>query len=107
MFGTILKKIVFPIVSAGIMLLLFLPVCKTEGNVDYFLLWILVGIPYGVHRMCVWLIPKNYGISGGIGVLAFDFIIGGMIGGIILIFKLIKAIATLVHIIVNESYNEI
>lgn len=70
---------------------------KTEG-VDWFLYWILVGCPFGIRRMCLWLIPKNFGISGSIGVLALNCIVGGLIGGIVLIFKIISIVVAVIRI---------
>ena len=35
-----------------------------DGVCDYFLMWICVGLPFGIRRMCLWLVPSSYGISG-------------------------------------------
>ena len=51
--------------------------------------------------MCIWLIPWNYGISGGIGVLALNLIAGGLIGGVVLIFKMATIIYELIAIITD------
>ena len=40
--------------------------------------------------MCIWLIPGDFGISGSIGVLALNCIIGGLIGGVVLTVKVIR-----------------
>lgn len=65
-------------------------VCKSKEGFDYLLYWILCGFPFGIGKMCLILIPRNFGIAGGIGVLALNGIIGGIIGGFVLIFKVIK-----------------
>ena len=49
----------------------------------------------------VWLIPRNFGIAGSIGVLALDAIIGGMIGVIVLIMKIIAIIREVINIIME------
>ena len=57
---------------------------KADGF-DYFLYWILVGCPYGIRKMCLFLVPKNFGIAGSMGILALNCIVGGLIGGIIVV----------------------
>ena len=52
-----------------------------DGVCDYFLMWICVGLPFGIRRMCLWLGPSGYGISGSVGIFALNLIIGGLIGG--------------------------
>ena len=35
------------------------------------------------------LIPKNFGIAGSIGILALNCIVGGLIGGVIVIARMV------------------
>lgn len=95
----IIKKVILPVVLVGLLLLMFYPVCSADGTTDYFMLWILVGFPFGVRRMCLWLIPKNYGLSGSIGIFAFNCIIGGLIGGVVVIYRLCMAVVTIIRCI--------
>ena len=86
----VLFKIIVPIALITVWMLTCYQVCnKTEGF-DWFLYWIIVGCPFGIRRMCFWLIPKNFGISGSIGILALNCILGGLSGGIVLIVKIIS-----------------
>ena len=72
----------------------FLPICREpDGSLNTFLLAILIGIPFGIRHMVIILPPESYGISGGIGVIALDFIIGGIIGFFALCVLFIKRIA--------------
>jgi hypothetical protein len=59
------------------------------------------GFPFGIQKMLVLLIPRNLGIAGSIGVLALDAIIGGMIGVIVLIMKIIAIIREVINIIME------
>jgi len=34
----------------------------------------------------------NYGIAGSVGIIAFNFIIGGLIGGFVAVFRLMQAV---------------
>ena len=53
---------------------------------------------------CDILIPKNFGISGSIGVLALNCIIGGLIGGVVLIFKIIGIAGELISIVTGHFW---
>ena len=62
---------------------------------------IMGGFPFGIQKMLVLLIPRNFGIAGSIGVLALDAIIGGMIGVIVLAIKIIAIIREVINIIME------
>lgn len=91
----VLSKVMLPLALIGVWVLTCYPVCNKPEGFDLFLFWIMVGFPFGIRRMCMFLIPVNYGISGGIGVLALNAIVGGLIGGIVVIFKLIGVVVEL------------
>lgn len=86
--GEFLRKIIVPVGTAMFLTALFYPLCVENGVCDYLKLWILIGIPFGVHRMFVWVIPKGFDIGGTVGVLVMNL----LIGGIILIWRLALAI---------------
>ena len=48
-------------------------------------------MPFGIGKMFT-LIPIGFGISGTVGVVALNFVLGCLIGGVILIWKLAVAI---------------
>ena len=52
--------------------------------------WILAGLPFGTHWMFLKLAPKGYGLSGTIGAFALKLIIGGLIGGAILLMRIVR-----------------
>lgn len=88
-----LQKVVLPVVLAVFLFFLFRPVCTEEnGTINYVLLWILCGIPFGIRRMFLWLVPRNYDIAGTVGIWAVNFIVGGLIGGVLLIWRLACAV---------------
>lgn len=87
-----LGEVIFPLALIGLLLLLFKPLYIREGVINYLYMWILVGIPFGMRKMCMWLIPWNYGISGTVGIVALNFIIGGLIGGGVVMVRIIQAI---------------
>ena len=85
-------KTILPLTLIWLLYAMFLPVCSKNGEVDYFLLWILVGCPFGIKKMWAWLVPSGFDLSGTVGVLALNFILGGLIGGFVVIVRIIQAI---------------
>ena len=86
---SIITNTILPLIAIGLWLAVCIPiVCRPEG-INYFLLWIIAGFPFGIKFMCLKLIPKSYGISGAIGIFALNLVIGSLIGGAVLMMKII------------------
>lgn len=85
------KRAVIPAVSALFLAALFRPLCMESGECDYLNLWWFMGIPFGIHRMFVWVIPKGHDIGSSLGILAVNVLVGGIIGGIVLVWRLLVA----------------
>ena len=94
-----LFKIIIPVCVLVLWMITCYPVCNKADGFDYFLYWILVGCPYGIRKMCMFLVPKNFGIAGSIGILALDCIIGGLIGGMIVIIRIINTVMEIIKLI--------
>ena len=83
-------KTIIPILFAIFLYSMFINICTdSAGTVDYVKLFILCGIPFGITRLAVFPI---FGVNGLLATLIFSFIIGGAIGGIILIWRLLVAL---------------
>lgn len=80
-----LKEVLLPLAVALFLAFLFKPVYMQDGTCDYFLMWLLVGCPFGIRRMSLWLVPRGYSLSGTVGIVALNLIVGGLIGGLALI----------------------
>lgn len=89
--GKFLKNVIVPVGIAALLAALFYPLCVENSVCDYLKLWILTGIPFGIHRMFVWVVPKGFDIGGAVGVLAMNLLVGGVVGGVILIWRLALA----------------
>ena len=85
------SKVILPVCLAGFLFAMFKPVFTNDGITDYFKVWLVCGIPFGIWRLRVWLIPRGYDIGGTVGVWALNIIIGGLIGGVIIIWRLLVA----------------
>lgn len=84
-------KSVLPIAMAMLLVCIFRSACMKDGVLDYVWLWILCGLPFGLHQMCLWVIPGGGSFGGSIATLAFNFIIAGVIGGFVLVWRLLVA----------------
>ena len=100
--SVVIFKVILPILAVSFMVLFCYPVCNKPDGFDFFLFWILVGFPFGIRRMWVWLMPRNYGIAGSLGVIALDCIVGGITGGFMAIIAVLKAVATTVQVITGR-----
>ena len=88
---TFLKKSVLPVVVALFLYSIFSRIFVNNGTMDLFLIWLACGVPFGIGKMFT-LIPIGYGISGTVGVVALSCVLGGLIGGVILIYRLAVAV---------------
>ena len=94
--GIFLRKVILPLALAALLLLLFRPVYRANDTINYLLLWICVGIPFGIHRMFLWLVPHKFDLAGTVGVFALNVIVGGLIGGFALIWQVASGIVATV-----------
>ena len=103
MYGGGMKKglfrIIIPMMILAVWMIMCYPVCAKADGFDYFLYWIMVGCPYGIRKMSMFLVPKNFGIAGSIGILALDCIIGGLIGGMIVMIRIINTVMEIIKLI--------
>ena len=86
-----LKKTIVPVAVALLLYSIFSRIFVENGMVDFFLVWIACGVPFGIGKMFT-LIPIGFGISGTVGVVALNVVLGGLIVGIILIYRLAVAV---------------
>ena len=86
------RKSILPVTTALLLVCIFKPACVRDGTIDYVWLWILCGLPFGIHRMRLWIMPDGHSFGGGIAIFALSFILGGVIGGFVLVWRLIVAV---------------
>ena len=98
-----LTKAVLPVGTILLLAVIFRPFCMVQGKLDWRLLILLMGIPVGVHKMCLWLVPSGMGISGTVGMVAFNLLIGGVIGSMVMVWHLLVAAFTLARGIVSGA----
>lgn len=84
-------KSILPAAAAMLLICFFKSACTKDGILDYVWLWILCGLPFSLHQMFLWIIPVGRSFGGGIATFVFNFIIGGVIGGFLLVWHLLVA----------------
>lgn len=89
-------KGILPIITFLLLLYIFKTVYIVNGTIDWFRVWMIVGIPFGMGRMCVWILPRGYDLGATVGIMAFGIIISGIIGGFIAIYTVIEALLCLI-----------
>ena len=81
------SSVVWPLLVAAVFALLFRSLYEQNGVVDLPLAWILIGIPFGIRQVGLWLLPKHRDMSGTLGVFALSLLLGGAIGGFVLVYR--------------------
>ena len=102
----VLFRIIIPILILAAWMIMCYPVCARADGFDYFLYWIMVGCPYGMRKMSMFLVPKNFGIAGSMGILALNCIVGGLIGGIIVFVRIIVIFTEIIKVIAGHFWTQ-
>lgn len=90
-----LRKSILPIALVTLLLWIGKGVYLQDEGINLFALWMLLGIPMGIPYLFV-VIPTRWDLSGTVGIVFFSIVIGGLLGGVIALFLLIRAIIILV-----------
>ncbi|PZD97233.1 hypothetical protein DNH61_03600 [Paenibacillus sambharensis] len=111
-FKTIIIKSLLPILG---FLLLTVIAISLLGDMEktspdyYILLWTIIGVPFGIIRMKTFFILRNGGIGETAALFVFNFMIAGIIGGFIALYKCAIAFFYLlkgIYDLVNYSNNK-
>lgn len=85
------KNTVLTVVIAAVLFGIFRTLFNGNDFGDYLMIWICCGVPFGIRRMFVWLVPHGHDLGATMGILALNVIVGGLIGGCILFWRLLVA----------------
>lgn len=97
----VLMKAVFPITLLVVWSWLAYNFCISIEQEEWWKIWMVIGIPYGVRRMFIWILPKNFDIGGTVGVWVLNIIIGCLIGELVVVWYIFRAVYILVKYFVN------
>ena len=99
----LMTKIILPTIFIFLWLAVCYPICNRPEGFNYFMFWIIAGLPFGIRFMCLKLIPKGYGLTGAIGVFALNAIIGGFIGGAMLMAAIVKVFINIMKMVSGKT----
>lgn len=87
-----IKKVIVPALVIVVLFAVLRPLCIQDGKCNYLLLLLLMGIPFGIGKMCVWMVPRGFDLGGTLVVWTMNFLIGGLIGSVVLLAMVGQAI---------------
>ena len=102
MIEDVIKKSILPL---GFMLFWFWMVStimKVSGQTDWFWWIFIAGLPFGIHKMRLILIPRGMYTTATLGMAALSVIIGALIGSIIIPVYVIRAIYVFIRYIIGR-----
>lgn len=95
MMSTLIKKSFIPIAAFLLLAYLGQYIYMVDGQFDWFRACLVFGIPFGITHM-LFVIPIGGSVSGSVGLIVVNIILGAVFGCFIAAGVLIRAVATLV-----------
>ena len=91
----IITKLIIPGAIAMIICLIVHPMCMNGEILDWRKLLLFVGIPFGIQKMFLLVVPRNVGTGEMLGLVVLKLMVAGIllkngISGIIWIIKRLK-----------------
>ena len=92
------SKTILPIALAAFLLYMaYLPLKSGAVGFDlYMKMFFFAGIPFGLKKMCSFIVPFGHGVSATVAIFALNFIVGGVIGAFVLVWRIIYALFNLI-----------
>lgn len=98
----VIKKTFLPLSFMVFWFWMIETIMKVSGQTDWFWWIFLAGLPFGIHKMRLILIPKGMDTTATLGMAALSVIIGALIGSIMIPVYVIRAIYVLIRYIVQK-----
>lgn len=98
---TALIQLAASIAIAAVTAFICQPLYMAGGECDYWLLALLIGIPFGIQKMAIWFTPFGYGIAGTVAMFALDILIGGLIGFFVFIYRIVSGVLILTAAVIR------
>lgn len=98
----VIKKALIPMISMVFWLWMVKTIMGVSGNTDLFKFLFLAGLPFGIHKMCIILIPRGYDVGGTVGMIALSVIAGGLLGSLMIPYYIVRAIYVTIRYIVKR-----
>ena len=100
--GDVIKKSILPLAFMLFWFWMVSTIMKFSGQTDLFWWIFLSGLPFGIHKMRLILIPKGMDITATLGMAALSVIIGALIGSIMIPVYVIRAVYVFLRYIIGK-----
>ena len=77
-------------------------IMKVSGQTDWFWWVFIAGLPFGIHKMRLILIPRGMDTTATLGMAALSVIIGALIGSIMIPVYVIRAIYVFIRYVIGK-----
>ena len=98
-----LKKVLLPMCGASLLAYILYPFCTEDGGTNWLLLIWLMGIPFGISHMCLYVVPRNHPFTDSVGILFGNVLVGGVIGIFILAWQILRAVFCLICMMIQTT----
>ena len=98
----VIKKALLPLAAMVFWLWMVKTIMGVTGNTDLFMFLFLAGLPFGIHKMCIILIPRGYDVGGTVGIIALSVIVGGLLGSLMIPYYVVRAFYVTIRYIVKR-----
>ena len=102
MIGDVIKKSILPLAFMVFWFWMTKTIMKVSGQTDWFWWVFIAGLPFGIHKMRLILIPRGMDTTATLGMAALSVIIGALIGSIMIPVYVIRAIYVFVRYVIGK-----
>ena len=98
----VIKKSILPLAFMVFWFWMTKTIMKVSGQTDWFWWIFIAGLPFGIHKMLLILIPRGMDTTATLGMAALSVIIGALIGSIMIPVYVIRAIYVFIRYIIGR-----
>lgn len=98
----VIKKSILPLAFMVFWFWMTKTIMKVSGQTDWFWWIFIAGLPFGIHKMRLVLIPRGMDTTATLGMAALSVIIGALIGSIMIPVYVIRAIYVFIRYIIGK-----
>ena len=98
----VITKALLPMSAMVFWLWMVKTIMEVSGHTELFMFLFLAGLPFGIHKMCIILIPKGMDVGGALGMIALSVIVGGLLGSLMIPYYVVRAIYVTIRYIVKR-----
>lgn len=98
----VIKKTFLPLSFMVFWFWMIETIMKVSGQTDWFWWVFIAGLPFGIHKMRLILIPRGMDTTATFGMAALSVIIGALIGSIMIPVYVIRAIYVFIRYVIGK-----